>query len=142
MDWLATFIQRLKDDWRDLLALLRGEYSEDVDVAEVMMGTMPPAPDQDIDWFVWECEQYAKSPVFWFDHWRYEGTEWAYPEPSERERRIVYNRSLARQIAIFGDARVRKQGNDLASILGGTPAEDVFYRQPDPWAWAMSQAVH
>jgi hypothetical protein len=142
MGWIAALIQRLKDDWRDLLALLRGEFSEEVSVVEVMMATMPPAPDQDIDWFVWECEQYAKSPVFWFDPWRYAGTPWAYPEPTEAQRRRVWNASLRRAIDAYGEAAVRRQGIKLAAEIEGTPREDEYFHQPDPWAWAMSQAVH
>lgn len=142
MEALRLLWQRLCADFRDLLRLLRGEEPEPLTLGDMLKMTLPQVPTETVDWFVWECEQYAASPVFWFNHWRYEGTEWAYPDPTNEQRIKVWNASLRRAIAEFGEAHVRAQGQRLAAKITGTMLEDIYFRQPDPWAWVMRQAVH
>jgi hypothetical protein len=140
--WLSRLVARIRQDWRDLKTLLRGEQEPEMTLAEMLRATLPHVPESKIDWFVWECEQYAKSPVFWFDPWRYAGTDLAFDEPTEQQRRKVWEASLQRAIARHGQVIVRRHGVELADAIVGTPREDEYFRQPDPWAWAMNEAVH
>lgn len=98
----------------------------------------PPAQG----WFVWECEQYAKYPAFWFDHWRYDDSPFAYPDPAEHERRTVYVASANRAIETYGEVRVRQHADALFEVIKGTPRQKEFNHQPDPIVWAMGQSVH
>jgi hypothetical protein len=134
--------QRFCEDCRILWYWLRGKEEPEPTLGEMLRVTVPHVPEPVIDWFVWECEQYAKSPVFWHDHWRYAGTDLAYPEPTEEQRRKVWNASLRRAIEQYGEAAVREQGNKLAPLVWNTELEKTYFRQPDPWAWAMSQRIH
>lgn len=100
------------------------------------------------DWFAWECEQYAKCPTaFWFDHWRYRGSKFAYPEPTEPQRRANWDASLKRMIAEYGEAEMKMIGNAVVAIIAQDPQlEDVYWHAPAPWEWAVatyqSKALH
>ncbi len=109
--------------------------------------TVPPIPIPDVDWFVWESEQIQKGGYApWFDHWRYEGEPFAYPDPTAEQRAKVFRMSEAKalrtmRVEVLRDieelvtADLAKQGIDTQHLY-----KRVMLMGQDPVQWSINYA--
>lgn len=95
-------------------------------------------PLQPFDWFTWECELHSATGAWWFDPWRYEGTPYAYPDPSQESIRANFKRCEMKARQKYGDWDVDHLGKWCEKNLEGeyNPHSSVAH-QTDPVEWAM-----
>lgn len=96
--------------------------------------------EKPFDWFAWECEQYSETGAPWFDHYRYDGTPFAYKDPSEADRRKNWERCLRRARERYSEYELsdleRWAQREMPGVFDGRSS---YARSPDPIEWAMKQ---
>jgi hypothetical protein len=92
--------------------------------------------DQNIDWFVWESEQIQRGGYApWFDHQRYAGTRFAFPEPTPEQAARVIRTGVDLASAIYGSTFVLGVVREASNIA----ATGEHCDPQDPFGWAMKK---
>jgi len=109
--------RQFMQDCRDLWSWLSGHKPEVVSAPRLPEPNEPPQ-----GWYAWECERFTRCPsAFWLDPRRYDGTEFAFVDPTPEDIR----RAQDAVAGVFGIQVIRplhfsqKSGNPYASLLNG-----------------------
>lgn len=140
MNAISLVISRIKQDWKDLLRFLLGDEPEPVIPIRITFDHI----DQDVDWFVWESEQIQRGGyVFWFDHWRYDGQQQPYPEPTDEQWRKVVESSRQDVLRNLGKERLDRALEALQRNEVNYPTSVAERRRmvgQHPSLWVIRQA--
>ena len=103
------------------LALWARLFGVEAPRSALYRGVLPPLPP--FDWHRWECEQWNLSRAFWFDPYRYAGTQLDWPEPAWAAYGRMIGQSSARgPVADDAVQRARMEPS----------YREWLVRQPDP----------
>lgn len=139
--FLLRLHRRLMRRFKVLKAAFADIPTQEADIDEIAIALTKLFKD-DRDWFLWECEQFRETGAAWFNHWRYHGTPWAYPDPSAEQRRQAFEASRAHAIEVHGAEMVARMEMFAAEHFSpDDPKEVEFKRQPDPFAWLMAELL-